>query len=347
MTVFSKAIGFFMSLLLSLVLMAQEDELSIYEMEDEKFRELFTMDIKLKLASPHNIHHMHEKGDIMVRIMHLNMAKEGLLDGSSELSLADANAAYMVAPKSMDMSMDVLGVMYAPTDDITLMFMIDATTKSMDLNRRMMMVDTPFSTDSSGIGDFTVDILYALEDTDTNQFIISAGLSIPTAKINHRDDTPMAADMILPYGMQLGSGTVDPRIALTYIHIYELHTLGFYANARLRLYDNYRGYHLGDEFKATGWITYFLDASKAIIVRLDYESKGNISGEDDELVFGMSPMADPDQYARESICAGLGFTYLKDDWQFYANISIPIHENVDGIQLEKDLSYSVGITRTF
>lgn len=308
------------------------------------------LDIRLKLGPPHNIHHIHEAGEFMFSYRHGTMSMDGMRDGTSNYSMMDVHdAGYMVAPLSMDMTMEMFGIMYSPSDKLTLMAMMNWTEKTMDLNRRMMMMDTPFRTESSGLGDLKFEALYALQKNDNTQFIISFGLSLPTGEINNRDDTPMANNTLLPYGMQLGSGTVDPKLALTYIKTLEAYSYGAHVESVFRLYDNYREYHLGNEYKMTLWSTYFLNDSLALVGRFDFKKWDNISGEDSELkmMSGMNPNADPDLLGGFEITTGLGLTYLKGNWQLNAGFDTPLYEDFDGIQMKTKIKYSFGISYIF
>ena len=76
---------------------------------------------------------------------------------------------------------------------------------------------------SDGFADTMLMAKYLLHADDplipTSQFSLFAGLSLPTGSITERNaEHPLAMRKreLLPYGMQLGSGTWDPTLGLLY-----------------------------------------------------------------------------------------------------------------------------------
>lgn len=84
----------------------------------------------------------------------MNMKMEDLLKGSNTISNDDAhNAGYKVTPLKMPMQMHLFGVMYAPSNNITLLAMANILKNNMNLQMKMPNGMTmPFSS-SSGFGD--------------------------------------------------------------------------------------------------------------------------------------------------------------------------------------------------
>jgi hypothetical protein len=77
--------------------------------------------------------------------------------------------------------------------------------------------------EAEGMADTMLMTKYRLYTDDplipTSQFSFFLGLSIPTGSINEKNSNhPVAIrkDELLPYGMQLGTGTFDPIIGLLY-----------------------------------------------------------------------------------------------------------------------------------
>ena len=67
--------------------------------------------------------HIHKKGEWMIGYRYMFMDMGGNRDGTSEQSLASVLAAFPVAPTAMQMQMHMASLMYAPSDDLTLMVM--------------------------------------------------------------------------------------------------------------------------------------------------------------------------------------------------------------------------------
>ena len=104
-----------------------------------------------------------------------------------------------VVPTQMTMDMHMFGVMYAPTDWLTLMLMSSYIKKDMDHLTFMGPAGTTvlgdFTTRSSGFGDTKIGGLIRLHEDDIHHFHLNAGLSLPTGSITETDDVlaPTAA----------------------------------------------------------------------------------------------------------------------------------------------------------
>ncbi len=131
-----------------------------------------------------------------------------------------------IVPTNMTMDMHMFGAMYAPTNNLTLMGMVNYIDKEMDhLTYSGMPVAVPpliggFTTKSQGIGDTRISGLYRLYKDSVHKAHLNLGLSLPTGSITERDSilTPTGTrpDVRLPYAMQLGTGTFDLLPGLTY-----------------------------------------------------------------------------------------------------------------------------------
>ncbi|MGB3151885.1 MAG: transporter, partial [Maribacter sp.] len=81
--------------------------------------------------------HMHGKGEWMFSYRYMYMNMEGLKQEGNDASFDDALADYMVTPTKMPMNMHMLGSMYAPSDKLTLLAMINIVSMEMDHVTRM------------------------------------------------------------------------------------------------------------------------------------------------------------------------------------------------------------------
>jgi len=151
--------------------------------------------------------HLHPKGDWMVSYRFMRMDMEGNLRGNDSISISEiispTGENFLVVPTKMTMDMHMVGLMYAPTDNLTLMGMVPYIDNSMDHRTRM---GATFTTDSKGIGDVKLMALYGLKTWDGEHLHLNLGIGVPTGSIDKKDNTPMGR-VRLPYPMQLGSGT--------------------------------------------------------------------------------------------------------------------------------------------
>ena len=101
--------------------------------------------------------HTHNAGEWMVSYRYSYMEMNGLMNGDSSVpssavhndSTFSAGAGMRKAPTKMDMHMQMIGIMHAPTDEWTLMLMLMHHEKSMD---SVNNADAVTSSESRGLG---------------------------------------------------------------------------------------------------------------------------------------------------------------------------------------------------
>ncbi len=293
--------------------------------------------------------HVHGKGEWMISYRYMFMSMDGNRDGTDDLSIDDVLEDFMVSPEDMTMQMHMIGAMYAPTDDLTLTVMVPFVIKEMDHVTRM---GGRFTTNSSGIGDIKFSGLYRLFNQDRQSIHLNLGFSIPTGSIDERDDTPAGEDVILPYPMQIGSGTFDLRPGITYLGQTNNWSWGAQANAVLRLGENDRDYTVGNRYQLLSWAARKLSDQVSLSLRLDGETRENYDGADPALNPNLIPTADPDLRGGTRLDLGLGVNvYLPESFlpegRFAVEFEFPLYQSLDGPQLETDWQLTVGIQSAF
>lgn len=289
--------------------------------------------------------HMHSKGEVMFSYRFMTMKMDGALSESSEIKNATIFENYMAAPEKMTMDMHMLGFMYAPTNQLTLLLMANYLSNSMDLTSKM---NIGFETQSTGFGDVTVGGLVHLMSKNQQKLHANLGVSIPTGSLNQRGDTPMMKNTQLAYPMQLGSGTWDPYAGITYLGQSTSTSWGFQTVFKTRIGDNDKNYSLGNQWSLSGW--YALQASKSLSFSgsLDYFSVGSIKGKDADLNPMMMPLFNTKNSGRNQLNFGLGSNYLVSNGllknvRLAAELIIPLTQSVNGIQMKKGLTGVIGI----
>ena len=157
--------------------------------------------------------HTHNLGEWMFSYRYMDMSMDGLRRGTNDLTTPEALQDFMLVPVNMDMQMHMFGIMYAPTDRVTLMVMLNHQKNDMLLETRM---GTRFNTSSEGVGDTKLGALININKWNNNYLHANVGVSLPTGSINARDVTPMGPNTLLPYPMRLSSGTYDLNLGLTW-----------------------------------------------------------------------------------------------------------------------------------
>jgi len=288
--------------------------------------------------------HLHEKGGWMFSYHYMNMEMEGNLDGTSSVSPQEIFAeGFMVAPLSMTMEMHMFGAMYGINDSVSLMVMVPYLKNEMD---HVNMANVFFTTQSEGLGDVEVSTTIGLSTKQDSQLLLNAGVSLPTGSIDERDDIPGMNNAKLPYPMQLGSGTYDLLLGLTFTAHAKKWAWGGQAMATLRTGTNDNAYTLGDQVELSGWLINQFATSHNALVKLSYIDTANIDGADPELNPNMVPTADPLRRAGKRADVTLGYTFSgTHDFLRGQNIafeySVPVYQNLEGPQLEMDRILSI------
>ncbi len=296
--------------------------------------------------------HVHAAGEWMASYKYSHMSMSGNRSGTGGVSDAQVLADFMVAPQQMDMEMHMVSLMYGLTDELTVMGMVPYTSLEMDHVTRM---GQRFTTNSDGIGDVSLSGAYQFAQWQdqrdiSHSFLANAGLYFPTGSIDERDDTPAMANAKLPYPMQLGSGTYDPLIGITYTGEYDIWGWGAQANHTFRIGRNDEGYSLGDVTKTNLWASVGVAPGWSLSTRLEGRHWGDIDGRDSDLNPMMVPTARTDLRGGTRMDALIGASYSPQGLsgnRFALEIGTPVYQDLDGPQLETDLRLTVGWQITF
>ena len=290
--------------------------------------------------------HVHRKGEWMLSYRYRFMSMGGNRDGGERVSTEDVLAEFPVSPTSMDMEMHMFGLMWAPSDRLTLMAMVPLL--RMDMNHRTRM-GTSFTTRSKGLGDVSLAGIFSLVETERSQLLLNLGMSAPTGTLREEDNTPATGGerVKLPYPMQLGSGTPDLLPGLTLLGDLGPVAVGSQVRGVYRIGRNREGYRLGHRLLATGWAALEIAPWLSASVRLSFDKWKDIVGDDGDLNDEMVPTADPSLRAGRRVDAGVGLNFvvrrgpLRGN-RFAVELARPIHQSLDGPQLETDWIATAG-----
>lgn len=313
--------------------------------------------------------HMHKKGEWMVSFRNMEMSMEGNLQGSDAISpdeivtqISNPNApppTVRVVPTKMTTSMQMLGLMYAPSDSLTLMAMLNYVQKEMDHLSYMGMMGTnqlgEFTTEASGIGDTKISALWRLMNNNGHKVHLNLGLSLPTGSIDEQDDvlTPMNTrpTLQLPYAMQLGTGTYDFEPGITYAGHNEAIGWGTQFLATIRMGENDEGYAWGDKQTITSWGSYRVHDCSSISLRFVYTSEDSIDGADDRIVAPVTT-ANPNNYGGERLDLGVGINLVGQKGvvrghRLAMEYLQTVNQDVNGVQMEMQSMLTLGYQYAF
>ncbi|MGD8277290.1 MAG: transporter [Gemmatimonadota bacterium] len=295
--------------------------------------------------------HRHHGGEVMLSYRFMMMSMEGSRDGTMSVPDADVVSAsgygFMVTPERMPMQMHMLGVMYAPTDRITLMGMAPYTVLSMD---HVTRAGGAFTTESSGLGDMSVGALVGLAEFGEQSVHANLMVSVPTGSIEQKDVLPTSngQDVQLPYPMQLGSGTVDLQPGITWLGQAGDWSWGVQTKATLRLGENDRGWTLGNRGMGTAWWARSFGRHASASVRFAATRVGDIEGTDEagSVNPAVVPTARTDLRGGTTMDAGLGLNLYVPRWSAFrvaVEGLLPVYRDLHGPQLENDWSLVIGL----
>ncbi|UCF21208.1 MAG: transporter [Gemmatimonadota bacterium] len=294
--------------------------------------------------------HVHEAGEFMLSYRYMYMRMDGMRDGTDEIEIDDVvdpnGYGFMVSPTDMSMQMHMFGLMFAPSDRLTLVGMLPLKVLSMDHLARNAAA---FTTESSGLGDFSLAGMWLLDPVGDQRAHVSFVASFPTGSIDEEGVTPMSAgqDVQLPYAMQISSGTVDLTPGLTLLGQLGDWSWGGQALATFRMGENDAGYRLGHRYTTTGWGARRFNRWLSASLRLQWLETEAIEGADSRLNPMVVPTADPDLQGGSRWSAAFGLnTYVRGGafkgLRLAGEWLLPVYQDLDGPQLETDWVIVVG-----
>lgn len=287
--------------------------------------------------------HQHGKGKLMFSYRFMYMDMNGLRAGDSRTSFSDhigmGPGRYMVLPRNMQMEMHMIGAMYGLTDKQTLTVMVPYIRNIMD---HTTMMGADFDTESDGLGDITVGLLHELYRKDSLDVQLHLAFGLPTGSIKSTDDTPAGDGSLLPYPMQIGSGSFSfkPKVTVTYID--GPWSYGAQLAGTIFLGQNNSGYRRGEIVTANIWAGRDVTKKLRATLRLQATNEADYHGQNPRLNTAMIPTADSQLRGRTRIDVFPGLDYLlTDSHRLAVELGLPAYEKVDGINLETDYTLNV------
>jgi len=267
---------------------------------------------------------------------------------------------YMAVPTSMDMKMLSMSAGYSFSDDFFAgaMAMYGENTMDMQFSSRMQTTTgaAGYTMKSRGMMDTMLMTKYRIYADDplipTSQASLFAGLSMPTGSVDERNGThplAMRRTELLPYAMQLGSGTWDPIVGALYQGSSSPLWWGADARYTIRTGKNKHGYRLGNRAQLDAYLMYQPHYALLLYGQINGDIIGRMKGEADEAVSGasgratkgvasspyMTPMWDPASIGKKQVFATLGMQWQPFPLQIVdAGVQLPLYQRMDGLQMK-------------
>lgn len=211
-----------------------------------------------------------------------------------------------------------------------------------------------FTTEANGFGDVQISTLYKFFNRNRKMLHGQLGFSIPTGSIKKSDTTPASApnETVLPYPMQLGSGTFDMNLALTYLGQGEISSFGIQLRGIFRLGKNNREYAYGNRYGLNNWIAIKVSDWLSFSTRLEGLFVSAINGSDTTLNPLMVVTADTENSGGTFLNGGLGFNIYAPDGvlknlRFGCEVASPLVQDINGIQLKTREIITIGTQYSF
>ncbi len=281
-------------------------------------------------------------------------------DGTKRLSIADVMAAgFPVVPAEITQEAHLFKIGYELNDRTVINFQIPMIRQSTFHFGNPAVLPPQFeefTIDTQGLGDIGLSASYVAWTKGRHAIAIDTGFSFPTGSIDEFGRTPRdaAADTLVPYTMQLGSGTVDFKPAITYVGSSEWLEWGTRAQGNIRLGKNSRDYSLSNRFALRNWITLTTFKTFQPSLRLATEVWDRIHGADEELFiirpdgsrFTPAPVTDPELFGGEKVSVGLGVRIpIRKGFMQGQTIelegSIPVYQSLNGPQPGEAWRFSI------
>lgn len=220
----------------------------------------------------------------------------------------------------------------------------------MDRQRDVADEDVFVSSNASGLSDIEATALIELWDKDNIRAHLIGGVEIPTGSIEKAGATLRSPSDLLPYEMQLGTGSISIVPGASAAIQNDRATVGAQVKARIRLYDNSRDYRLGDEFAGALWMNFLVNDYFAVTSGLRVLRQGSITGQDPALIPEEDPGADPFFSASTRVDFPVGLNIQMREGLLQNTVTsvefvFPGYQNFDAPRMTGDWGFNVSIQR--
>ena len=286
--------------------------------------------------------HGHKSSEMMFAYGFGEMDMRGLQSDTDAVETADVLKDFMMAPTVMDMRKHMFGAMFAPHDKIILMAMANYQQRHMEMEGAHMHAighhNHPVGThemSSAGIGDIKLDSILTLWKRHNFEFLGNVGVSFPTGSI-----TQQAEDgSILPYPMQLGSGSFEARPGVTFFETHGNWSYGGQLRGTFPLNTNASEYRHGNTLTATTWGARRVNNWISLSARLLFSHKGSITGKHPDLDINRSPTHRPDFQENNRLDVAISSNLIVPTGtlaghRLAVEFMVPVYQKLTGTQLK-------------
>lgn len=272
----------------------------------------------------------------------------GLRTGTDSLSPADLRGlGYREAPRRLESTLHRLTLSWAPHPRTTLV--LEVPYVAHEYTRSTLVPATADlqqrQSEGQGLGDigFAVVIPFIRKGAESSQ--VHVGFDVPTGSIRRRDE-----GRPLPYAVQPGNGSVDLEWGWTYKGELPAFAWGGQVVGRHPVGRNGRDWRQGSRFSGRIWGVVRIVAGLSASLRAEWEKQNETEGFDRAL----QPQSSPAENAALqdgttlALAPGMSLDIPGLAGQRLAlEVGIPVYQDLDGPQLERDWTVRAGWQWTY
>ncbi len=277
---------------------------------------------------------------------------EGLRSGQATVPLAQATDLYFLVPIRQERMTHRFGAAWGLNDRVTLElgvpFLVSSVLDQTTADGNLFSTDAGITGDADrfGLGDVEAYGHLSVYEEGSYRAHATLGVSAPVGTIEESQTTPLG-ESLAPYAMQTGSGTWDLLPGFTFFAMNERASTGFQVSSALRLHDNPRDYNLGQRFQGEVWGAYRATELLSVSGGARAVHSTGIEGADPALNPNLTPLADPTFQGGTRVELPLGLNVLfeeglLEDHRFGLEASFPVHQDLEGLQLEHEWTVTAG-----
>jgi hypothetical protein len=235
---------------------------------------------------------------------------------------------YQLEPESMNAHRHVVELMYATTDQITVLAELPYVHRSMTSGRS---VGPATDRTVSGFGDLRLGALLEVLNHGSRRAHFNLLVGIPTGPAAERDEQGALA-----YAQQPGAGTVHVRPTLTFTEQETHKSWGAQLGGALFLGESGEGHTMGNRLDMTAWGAWRVLSWASVSGRVAGEFWGDVQHSVAE--FPATPAAEPGFTGgqRVDLLAGANLQAAAGVFQghrLFFEVGLPVHQKLDGPQL--------------
>ena len=281
-----------------------------------------------------------EAGELRLGYSWERRRSQGFLAGTKDVTpdFVRGTLGYTSTPRSLEVTVHTFEIAYAPHPRVTLVAelpFVQAELERVDFSNSGPCSGVRCQYQSEGLGDvrFSMIVPFIRKGAESSQ--IHIGIDAPTGAFRRQGGTAIR----LPYAAQPGNGTWDLEWGWTYKGELKRFSWGGQAVGRHPVARNGLEYREGSRFTGRLWGVVRVFSGLDVSLRAEWEKQNEIEGFDRSLRPTVDPLENPELYDRTSITLSPGMSIeipALGGQRIGVEIGIPVYQDVDGPQLERD-----------